>query len=61
LNRLLVSRFSWGQSTARDNPPVNLVDPEMILELQALSICSSTVGVVVVVFDIGSVDHLLGQ
>jgi enoyl-CoA hydratase/carnithine racemase len=44
-----------------DNPPVNLVDPEMILELQALvDRLERDPDVTVVVFDSANTDHFLG-
>jgi enoyl-CoA hydratase/carnithine racemase len=44
-----------------DNPPVNLVDPEMILELQTLvDQLERDPDVTVVVFDSANVDHFLG-
>jgi enoyl-CoA hydratase/carnithine racemase len=44
-----------------DNPPVNRVDPEMILELQALvDQLEHDADVSVVVFDSANVDHFLG-
>ena len=44
-----------------DNPPVNLVDPEMILELQALvDQLERDPDGTVVVFDSANVDHFLG-
>jgi enoyl-CoA hydratase/carnithine racemase len=44
-----------------DNPPVNLVDPEMILELQALvDQLEHDPDVTVVVFDSANANHFLG-
>jgi enoyl-CoA hydratase/carnithine racemase len=58
---LAVTRDRTRWRVSFDNPPANLVDPEMILELQALvGELEDDPDVTVVVFDSTDADHFLG-
>jgi enoyl-CoA hydratase/carnithine racemase len=58
---LAVTRTETRWNVTFANPPVNLVDPEMILELQALvDQLEHDPDVTVVVFDSADADHFLG-
>jgi enoyl-CoA hydratase/carnithine racemase len=58
---LAVNRTETRWNVTFANPPVNLVDPEMILELQALvDQLEHDPDVTVVVFDSADADHFLG-